>query len=66
MTKHDRLINALQEIKEICSKNDDEDRGCGRRCPFLMKAERDGFRDCEVLKFIRFSSTPEEWGEDGK
>lgn len=40
MTKHDRLISALKEIKSICSKNEDYDLGCGRKCPFADVAER--------------------------
>ena len=66
MTKHDRLMKALAEIKEVCSKNEDEDFGCGLKCPFLMK-EKNGFRPCEVVKFTLMDShtcidSPSEWG----
>lgn len=68
MTKHDRLMNALAEIKDICSKNEDEDFGCGKRCPFLMGKDGDKYRDCEVLKFTHDkygqpAEIPEEWGK---
>lgn len=68
MTKHDRLMNALAEIKTICSKNEDVDLGCGKRCPFLMGKDGDEFRDCEVITFTRQNTidvidTPQEWGE---
>jgi len=66
MTKHDRLMNALAEIKDICSKNEDEELGCGKRCPFLMGNNGDNFRDCEVMlvmhdKYKEPIEIPEEW-----
>ena len=67
MTKHDRLISALKEIKSICSKNEDYDLGCGRKCPFLMGNEDDIFRPCEVMEFVHPTEvvdTPQEWGEE--
>lgn len=68
MTKHDRLMNALAEIKTICSKNEDEDLGCGKRCPFLMGKDGDEYRGCEIMTFTRQNTTdvidtPQEWGE---
>ena len=68
MTRHDRLMKALVEIKDICSKNDDEDFGCGKKCPFLLGENGDKFRGCEVMIFTRQNTnepidTPEEWGE---
>ena len=63
MTKHDRLMNVLAEIKSICVKNDDAERGCGKKCPFLMGKDGDEFRDCEILRFVD-GDTPEEWGEE--
>ena len=67
MNRHDRLMNALAEIKDICSKNEDYYDGCGKKCPFLME-EKNGFRPCEVVKFTLMDShtcidTPSEWGE---
>ena len=67
MTKHDRLMNALSEIKDICSKNEDYELGCGRKCPFLMGKEGDDFRGCEVISFTGQNKsepidTPMEWG----
>ena len=71
MTRHDRLMNALAEIKTICSKNEDYDLGCGKRCPFLMKEDVTGFRGCEVMRFTHQDAVytidaPEEWGEEGE
>lgn len=68
MTKHDRLMNALAEIKTICSKHEDYELGCGKRCPFLMGKDGDDFRGCEVMTFTRQNTVdtidaPEEWGE---
>lgn len=68
MTKHDRLMNALAEIKAICTKNEDYDLGCGKRCPFLMKKDDNGFRGCEVIHYTRQNTvdtidTPSEWAE---
>lgn len=69
MTKHDRLMNALAEIKEICKKNEDVDFGCGRRCPFLMEEDANGFRGCDAISFTRQNTTevidtPSEWGTE--
>lgn len=69
MTKHDRLMNALREIKEICSQQEPSDIGCGLRCPFLMGKKGDSFRGCEVITFTRQNiaepiDTPQEWGDD--
>jgi len=71
MTKHDRLMNALAEIKEICSKQEDAELGCGKKCPFLLGKDGDDFRGCEVMNYTRQSTdavidTPMEWGEDGE
>ena len=71
MTKHDRLMKALAEIKDICAKNDDEDLGCGKRCPFLMEEDSNGFRDCEIMCFTRQNTvdpidSPSEWAEEGE
>lgn len=66
MTKHDRMMTALAEIKEFCKKQNDYIFGCGKKCPFLMGKEGDDFRDCEIMKYIRHGEpidTPEEWGE---
>ena len=68
MTKHDRLMNALTEIKAICSKQEDDELGCGKKCPFIMGKDGDTFRKCEVMAFTRQDTcdpidTPEEWGE---
>ena len=68
MTKHDRLMNALAEIKEVCSKNEDYEFGCGKKCPFLMGKDGDNFRGCEIMTFTRQDSnelidTPMEWGQ---
>lgn len=68
MTKHDRLMNALAEIKDICSKNEDEELGCGKRCPFLMGKDGDEYRACEVMKYMHDKynkpiEIPEEWGK---
>ena len=66
MTKHDRLMSALAEIKELCKKQNDPDIGCGKKCPFLMGKDGDDFRYCEVMTFIINGDpnyTPEEWGE---
>lgn len=67
MTKHDRLMNALAEIKNICSKNEDYEFGCGKRCPFLMGKDGDEFRNCEIMVFTHQDTNgtidaPEEWG----
>ena len=62
MTKHDRLMNALKQIKAICDKNEDPDGGCGKKCPFVM-AEENGFRDCEVARYTSGGAPGEEWGE---
>ena len=68
MTRHDRLMKALKEIKDICVKNEDPEFGCGKKCPFLLGKEGDEFRDCEVVMFTRMDlsdlDTPMEWGED--
>lgn len=69
MSKHKRLMNALAEIKAICSKNDDPEFGCGKKCPFLMGNDGDVYRGCEVITFTHqdrrdIIDTPEEWGED--
>ena len=69
MTKHDRLMNALSEIKDICSKHEDYELGCGRKCPFLMGKEGDDFRECEVISFTKQNKsepidTPMEWGAE--
>lgn len=68
MTKHDRLMNALAEIKSICSKNQDFNLGCGKRCPFLLGKDGDAFRSCDVLEYTHQNTpniiTPEEWGEE--
>ena len=71
MTKHDRLMKALAEIKDICAKNDDEGFGCGKRCPFLMAEVSNGFRDCEIMCFTRHNDvdtidSPSEWAEEGE
>lgn len=72
MTKHDRLMNALAEIKSICAKNEDYELGCGRRCPFLMEEDSCGFMGCEVMTFTHQNNperidAPEEWGaEEGE
>ena len=64
MTKRERLMNALAEIKDTCIKNSDYDEGCGKRCPFLMGKDGDDFRDCEVVQFVRNDVyTPNEWAE---
>ena len=68
MTKHDRLMNALAEIKAVCDKNEDYDFGCGKRCPFLMEEDDNGFRGCEVIRYTRQDTvdtidTPSEWAE---
>lgn len=65
MRKHNRLMNALAEIKLICAKNGDFETGCSRKCPFIMGSPGDEFRDCEVMLFIKpdTSDTPEDWGE---
>ena len=52
MNRHDRLIKALGEIKDICVKSEGYEQGCGNRCPFLMGKQGDYFRDCEVARFI--------------
>ena len=70
MTKHDRLMNALREIKEVCSKNEDPHFGCGQKCPFLMADDGSGFRDCEVVTFIQGNTinkeviVPQAWNCD--
>ena len=71
MTKRDRLMKALAEIKDICVKNGDEDVGCGKRCPFLMAEDSNGFRDCEIMCFTRQNAvdtiySPSEWAEGGE
>lgn len=68
MTKHDRLMNALAEIKAICTKNEDYNLGCGKRCPFLMEEDGNGFRGREVMRYTRQDTvdtidTPSEWAE---
>ncbi len=52
MNRHDRLMKALGEIKDICTMSGDDEQGCGNRCPFLMGEQGDYFRDCEVACFI--------------
>ena len=71
MTRHDRLMNALEEIKTICSKQEDPDFGCGKKCPFLLGEDGDDYRECEIMNYTRQSTcatieTPMEWGEDGE
>lgn len=67
MTRHDRLMNALNEIEIICSKNVDDILGCGRKCPFLLGTEQDNYRPCEVMEYIGNTETPDEWGaEEGE
>ena len=65
MKQHDRLMNALAEIKSICSKHEDFDLGCGKKCPFLMGNEGDTFRPCEVMRYVHavYYDTPQDWGE---
>ena len=66
MIKHDRLMRALAEIKDICANNADYDIGCGKRCPFLMAEDSNGFRDCEIMCFTRHNAvidSPSEWAE---
>lgn len=67
MTKHDRLMNALAEIKEICSKHEDAELGCGKKCPFLLGKEGDDYRGCEVFSYTLQDTrdpidAPQEWG----
>ena len=69
MTKHDRLMSALAEIKAICTKNEDYDEGCGKRCSFLMEEDSNGFRGCEVIRYTHQDAvytidTPSEWAEE--
>ena len=69
MTKRDRLMNALKEIKSICSKNEDDELGCGKKCPFLMGQDGDDYRPCEVIKFLHAedhfgAESPQEWGKN--
>ena len=69
MTRHDRLMKALAEIKTICAKNEDATLGCGGKCSFLMEKDKNGFRPCEVVQFTHMDShtcldAPEEWGEE--
>lgn len=68
MTKHDRLMNALKEIKEVCKKNGNAEDGCAKRCPFIMEADENGYMDCEIVRFMHTKwgspiEIPEEWGE---
>lgn len=68
MTKHDRLMNALSEIKTICTAQESGELGCGKKCPFLLGKDGDTFRRCEVIVFTRQDTdlvidTPEEWGD---
>ena len=56
MTKHDRLMKALEEIKSICIKNDNEETGCDLKCPFLMETKLiiDGhpYAVCEIVYYV--------------
>ena len=69
MTKHDRLMNALKEIKSICEENDNKrTNGCKLACPFIVR-EENGFRGCEVFNFIDPTDmgnllVPCFWGEE--
>lgn len=69
MTKYDRMMKALVEIKEFCKKNVDDELGCGEKCPFLLGNDGDEYRPCEVMRYIegvglRWHESPNEWGED--
>ena len=63
--RHDMLMQALKEIKDVCTMSEDYDLGCGKDCPFLQGKEDDAFRGCEVMQFLRTDYyTPSEWGEE--
>ena len=61
-------MNALAEIKTVCGKSEDYDFGCGKRCPFLMPEDKNGFRGCEIMRFTHqdtgYADTPSEWGKE--
>lgn len=61
MTKHDRMMKNLEEIKEFCKKNVDDELGCGKKCPFLLGNDGDDYRPCEIMEYVS-GETPEEWG----
>ena len=63
MTKHDRLMKALEEIKDICAKSTDTKTGCSNKCPFLTGTDDDNYRPCEVLHYVD-GYTPDAWGSD--
>ena len=63
MTKHERFLKSLLEIKENCIKNTDDYTCCALKCPFLIEENEYGFRDCEIINFVQ-GETPAEWGDD--
>lgn len=68
MTKHDRLLKALQEIKDYCVSKEDYDLGCSPKCMFLKAPLENGYRGCQIMDFVQphhneIIDTPSEWGE---